>query len=109
MAKLTPLYPQFVSMDSNCALRLRHDGRKFYYYRDGGDWSVDFNKDKDGSLTTISEFSGLNNRVLKPITEENWQKCNGFYTPDVFVRLGYEHESIKEITKSKYKYLLIRR
>ena len=112
MAKITPLYPQFVLMDNSTALRLMHDGRQYYYYRDGGRWKVYINKRDDGSLSTISDINSLNKFSLTSTTEEIWRKCNGQYAPHNFERYGWEHETNgklnqKRETKNEYKKTMI--
>ena len=113
MAKLTPLYPQFVLMDNRTALRLIYDGRHYYYYRDGGRWKVCINKHDDGSIFTLSDINSLNKFRLTATTEEIWRNCNGQYAPDNFERYGWEKETTgkpkQRETKNEYKYLLIRR
>lgn len=114
MAKITPLYPQFVNVDGGCALRLIYDGRKYKYYRDGGQWGTDCYKDSDGTLrAACRHIKSLDGEPLVSISEKEWRLCNGQYAPSKFERYGWEHEtteqSKKEETKNKYKHLLIRR
>jgi hypothetical protein len=113
MAKLTPLYPQFVLMNGRNALRLMHDGRQYYYYRDGGDYSVYINRHGNGSLSTVSHIGSMNGCNITSTTEEIWRKCNGSYAPDNFERYGSETDTTgkpkQRETKNEYKYLLIRR
>jgi hypothetical protein len=115
MAKITPLYPQFVSVDNSCALRLIYDGRKYKYYRDGGKWDADCYTDSDGILRAACRHSkSLDGQQLVSISEKEWRKCNGEYVPRKFERYGWEHEitgqpTPKIETKNEYKYLLIRR
>jgi hypothetical protein len=115
MAKITPLYPQFVNVDNSCALRLIYDGRKYKYYRDGGKWDTDCYTDSDGTLRAACRHSqSLDGQPLVSISEKEWRKCNGQYAPSKFERYGWEHETTgkvkqTEVPKNKYKYLLIRR
>lgn len=113
MAKITPLYPQFVLMDNSTALRLIYDGRNYYYYRDGGRWKVNIGKDDDGSLYTISDIKSLNKYRLTSTTYEKWKSCNKQYAPDNFERYGWEVDTTgglkKEVPKNNYKHLLIKR
>ena len=114
MAKITPLYPQFVLMNGQTALRLTYDGKHYGYYRDGGHWEVDVIRHKDGSMTTASHIGSINGCNLTSTTEKKWRKCNGQYAPHNFERYGWEHETNgklnqKRETKNEYKYLLIRR
>lgn len=113
MAKITPLYPQFVLMNGKIALRLTYDGKHYGYFRDAGDWEVDVIRQNDGSLTTASHIGSINGCNLTATTEEKWRKCNGCYAPRKFERYGWEHETTgdvkKEVPKNNYKYLLIRR
>ena len=114
MAKLTPLYPQFVSVDGGCAMRLIYDGRKYKYYRDGGHWDIDCYKDSDGVLRAACKHSrSLDGQPLVAISEKEWRQCNNQYAPIKFERYGYEHDTTgnvkKEAPKNNYKYLLIRR
>ena len=113
MAKITPLYPQFVLMNGQTALRLIYDGKHYGYYRDGGVWKVDVVRHKDGSLKTASNIGSLNGCNLTATTEEKWRKCNGQYVPNKFERYGWEgkpeQSNPKRETKNEYKYLLIRR
>lgn len=122
MAKITPLYPQFVMMGGSTALRLVRGGKNNYvYYRDGGDWDVDIHRFENGDLITCSHMGSLNGINLRPITEAQWKNCNGKYAPDDFERYGWEFETLStwgsnpcaEIAllvenNNKYKYLLMR-
>lgn len=114
MAKITPLYPQFVLVDGGCALRLIYDGRKYKYYRDGGQWDTHCYKDVDGTLRAACRHSkSLDGQPLVSISEKEWRLCNGQYAPHKFERYGWENETTgqpkKEETKNKHKYLLIKR
>lgn len=114
MAKITPLYPQFVSVDGNCALRLIYDGRKYKYYRDGGQWDTDCYRDSEGILRAACRHSkSLDDQPLLSISEKEWRLCNGQYAPHKFERYGSERDTTgdvkKEAPKNEYKYLLIRR
>ena len=113
MAKITPLYPQFVLMNGKTALRLTYDGKHYGYYRDAGGWEVDVIRHNDGSLTTASHIGSINGCNLTPTTEERWRKCNSGYAPYKFERYGWELDATdvptQEVPKNNYKYLLIRR
>jgi hypothetical protein len=114
MAKLTPLYPQFVTVDGNCALRLIYDGGKYKYYRDGGQWGVDCYRDSEGILRAYCrDIKSLDDKPLLSISEKEWRLCNGKYVPHKFERYGSERDTTgdvkKEVPKNKNKYLLIRR
>ncbi len=113
MAKITPLYPQFVLMNGKTALRLTYDGKHYGYFRDAGGWEVDVIKHNDGSLTSASDIGFINGCNLTPTTEEIWRKCNSGYTPRKFERYGWELDAtdvpIQKTPKNKYKHLLIRR
>ena len=117
MAKITNQYPQFVMMGANSALRLIHEGRQnYYYYRDGGEWSVDIRKDEYGDMFSSSHIDTIDGHKLTAITEKEWRECNGRYAPDDFERFGWEYAStnpcaeiaLPSETPNKYKYLLIR-
>ena len=124
MGKITNHYPQFVMMGGQTALRLVHEGRdNYFYYRDGGEWSVDIHKFNNGDLVTVSSRESLSGYKLTAITEKEWRECNGRYAPYDFERFGWEYESTNlpkwgsnpcaEIAlpsekPNKYKYLLIR-
>ncbi len=120
MAKITPLYPQFVTMGHATALRLVNSGQSYWYYRDGGDWDVDVHRFVNGDLLTVSDRVWLNGIKLTPITESEWRKCNGTYAPDDFERYGWElpdtnpcreiiWSSLPEAGQNNNKYILIRR
>lgn len=113
MAKITPLYPQFVLMNGKTALRLTYDGKHYGYFRDAGGWEVDVIRHNDGSLTTASHIGSINGCNLTSTTEERWRKCNSGYAPRKFERYGWELEATdvptQEVPKNNYKYLLIRR
>ena len=100
------LLPQFVKMDGGCALRLRYNGDKGYYYRDGGDWSVDY-KIIGTVMISDSSMTSLSDKVLTPITRQEWAECNGYYAPHDFPIVGYEIDS-KPSTEDKRMYLLIK-
>lgn len=117
-------YPQFVNMGHSTALRLVNSGQSYWYYRDGGDWDVDFHRFANGDLITTSHIGSLNGIKLRPITESKWRECNGTYAPDDFERYGFElpdnnsyqvsgnewDECISVApTQNNNKYLLIRR
>ncbi len=122
MAKITNQYPQFVMAGSNSALRLIHEGRQnYYYYRDGGEWSVDIRKDEYGRMFSSSHFDCADGHELTAITEKEWRESNGQYAPDDFERFGWEYENqskwgsnpcieiaLPSEKPNKYKYLLIR-
>lgn len=99
-------YPQFALLNGISALRLMKEGDNYYYYRDGGHWSVNIIKHNNGSLTSASTMSSLNGCNLTPTTEEIWRKCNGSYTPKNFDTHGY---LIGEESENNFKYLLIKR
>ena len=101
-------YPQFVSMGGNTALRLVNAGDSYWYKRDGGDWDIDF-YERNGSLFSSSHIESLDNKLLKPITESEWRKCNGQYAPKYFTRFGYELADVStQNSVNNYKYLLIK-
>jgi hypothetical protein len=124
MAKITNQYPQFVMMGGNSALRLVHEGRSnYFYFRDGGEWSVDIRKDEYGDMFSSSHIDTIDDHKLTAITEKEWRECNGRYAPVDFERFGWEYESTNppkwgsnpcvEIAlpvekTNRYKYLLIR-
>lgn len=118
MKKITSSFPQFV-IGGKSALRLVLGGRdNYYYYRDGGSWSVDIKKDRNGDLFTLSEIKSVNNLKLTPITENQWRENNGPYAPSSFERFGWEVEesknpcceiSLTETPRKNNKYLLIKR
>jgi hypothetical protein len=112
-------YPQFVTMGNGSALRLVNSGKSYWYYRDGGDWEVDF-YERNGHLYSTDDYDNLDNHLLTPITESEWRECNGQYVPDDFHRCGYELVDVKQsnicveialpqTNNDKLKYLLIRR
>lgn len=107
MKKQNFIYPQFVSMGESNALRLKYDGHRYYYYRDGGDWFIGFKFNKDGSLVSSTTIVSLDNIKLTPITREEWENCNGCYTPTEFTIYGFEIGG-KSSQTNKNKYLLIR-
>lgn len=114
MAKITPLYPQFVSVDGGCAMRLIYDGRKYKYYRDGGHWDMDCYKDSNGFLrAACKHIKSLDGQPLVAISEKEWRQCNNQYAPSKFERYGWELDATdvptQEVPKNNYKYLLIRR
>jgi hypothetical protein len=80
-----PSYVSFKDGAKTC-LRLCFDyesENKLYYYRDAGVWGVEFKRMDDGSIfTTNAYYSGLNNKELLKITEEQWRKDNGGYISD---------------------------
>ena len=122
MAKITNQYPQFVRMGGNSALRLVYGGKQnYYYYRDGGEWSVDVRKDEYGDMFSSSHIDTIDDHKLTAITEKEWRECNGRYAPHDFERYGWEFETspkwglnlCAEIAlpvekTNRYKYLLIR-
>lgn len=122
MAKITNQYPQFVMMGGNSALRLVHEGRQnYYYYRDGGEWSVTIRKDEYGDMFSSSHIDTIDDHKLTAITEKEWRECNGRYAPHDFERYGWEFENqpkwgsnpCAEIAlpvekTNRHKYLLIR-
>lgn len=94
MAKITPLYPQFVSVDGGFAMRLIYDGRKYKYYRDGGRWGMDCYKDSDGVLrAACKDIKSLDGQPLVSISEKEWRRCNNQYAPSKFERYGWELEA----------------
>lgn len=114
MAKITPLYPQFVSVDGGCAMRLIYDGRKYKYYRDGGHWGMDCYKDSNGFLrAACKHIKSLDGQRLVAISEKEWRQCNNQYAPSKFERYGWELKTTnvptQEVPKNNYKHLLIRR
>lgn len=122
MGKITNQYPQFVMMGGNSALRLVYGGNQnYYYYRDGGEWSVDIRKDEWGDMFSSSHIDTIDDHKLTAITEKEWRECNGRYAPHDFERYGWEYENqskwgsnpCAEIAlpvekTNRYKYLLIR-
>lgn len=64
----------------NGEFALRKIGNK--YYRDGGDWSVDFTH-KENELVSKSDMKHLNQISLVETTEKKWRACNGVYAPDL--------------------------
>lgn len=85
----TVKWPRFVVMGNDTAIRLTSitsDNTVAYYYRDGGDWSVQANycKDSNGNIvlmTTYENWKGACGIELKPCTREYWRKSNGPYAP----------------------------
>lgn len=70
--------PKFVSLNGT-ALRLIDN----YYYRDGGNWGVDY-KIIDGVLLSWAWGTGmpwLHKKPLIKISQKQWKKDNGEYAP----------------------------
>ena len=71
--------PKFVKLN-NTALRLK--GKT--YYRDGGEWSVEY-RIIDGVLLSWAwerTMPWLHKKPLTEITEEEWREDNGRYAPN---------------------------
>ena len=81
--------PKYVKLigASGSALRLIGERKSFgynennaEYFRDGGEWSVDFRIEDNGKLfTDCQDYEPLNNLELIPITYHEWRKDNGEY------------------------------
>ena len=72
--------PKFVSG----GLRLRKtdsDDNDYEYYRDGGNWSVDF-RFENGKIFSVSNVEDVNNMELTEILKEEWREANQQYAPD---------------------------
>lgn len=69
--------PKFVKLGTT-AMRLR--GNR--YYRDGGDWSVDYKIIDDNLISWCLYLPNLHKVPLIEITEKEWREDNGHYAPD---------------------------
>lgn len=72
--------PKFVKL-GDVALRLRGNT----YYRDGGDWKVNYKIIDDTLLSWVPNEGTpwLHRKPLIEITENEWRENNGEYTPDI--------------------------
>jgi hypothetical protein len=70
--------PKFVKL-CNSALRLEVNKKR--YYRDAGDWSVEYRFNKHDHLVSKSIMPHLNNEPLIEITREEWKEDNKGYLP----------------------------
>lgn len=61
---------------------MRYDKRSNDYYRDGGNWSIDY-KIVDDKLISVCNYGmpHLNGIEMIPISEKEWRKNNGQYAP----------------------------
>ena len=75
--------PKYVKLGPNgTALRLKrgdyYSEDEEVYYRDGGDWSINF-QIKNNKIMSVSSMLHLSNIELIEITEEEWRTSNGRY------------------------------
>ena len=68
--------PKYVEM----GLRLRTNwlGEE-EYYRDGGNWSINFIIKDDNVYSDCPHLPYMHNKLLKPISYEEWAKSNKGY------------------------------
>lgn len=71
--------PKFVKFkDGGSACRLIGS----QYYRDGGNWSMDFRIEDNRIFAVLKMVESIHGRELVECTEEEWKKCNGQYVPN---------------------------
>lgn len=69
--------PKFVRLN-NTELRLVGNT----YYRDAGEWSVEYRVIDDVLISWFTAKPWLHRRPLIEITEDEWRQANGRYAPD---------------------------
>lgn len=84
--KLNTKPPQFVYMDNSQKTTLRHIENKdgHCYYRDAGEWSVEYKIDDNNDIFSISEHKKIDNIRLIETTKWHYQKDNNNYIEKIF-------------------------
>ena len=78
-----PKFVNLLELDIRFRLVYYSSGKPNAYYRDGGQWYLDF-KIIDGELLSwLPMRKHLHRKKLIKCSEKEWRKCNGDYAPDL--------------------------